>query len=1481
MTNSSDDFELDLPPPESSSEDFELDLPPPEPSLVLNLLKKNIGEIKPKKPFQEPEPEPEKEPAIQTEKQELQPPGKAEGKELPPKKRIGFLRLTLNFVGLIILLIAAAGILIELYLPREEVRILAQKQLTKTLNTPVSIGRLNFSFLRGLELSEFNVGKGGSIFYAKSVVLDYDLTKLLQGKFILNEAAIDYPDIKLISQNGIWNFQPLLDLGKTPKKQAPPSKGSAGLPPIPIAAVLNELRVKNLRLLLNQDNDLVAKLNGLSVKATGNFNLDEIRADLSISIDAPKDQPNLEFRQFSSETEVKTNLSTAITLSAKNLWQFVLGGHVNISDNSVKVKKTLPYPNIETDFRASVNLRNESAQLEHFLLQIGDNNQIAMNAVVARFKTNPIFQTVLTSANIDLSEITNIIKPLAVIPAIDLRGKFGVKELRVIGELSNNQLKTAEIPNGAISLKNVALNYPELEANVENLSADVDLSNIRLENLIPRSTKANINLKLTSANFKNFSAENLNQNIEFIGAEPGLTNNEATFKTSLKSAQMDHPEFGMIKTNFSAEGSAKGNFAKGNFDSLYFQFASGPLKKLTLKGKAFEFGKKSFRLSQFSKINLKQVKSFLPETLWKKIGFSKLDGTVTETLKVEGKLNENFFPQKTNASVNIEANKVKVDVPNASINNLNLKTALKASLTNNQKVTIPAITVDLNIDNTLVPGQAVVGPIKTKSIIKIGKSIPISGDYGMIPIAYEANVGLDSAALLAPNANLSDLKLTANVKADLYPKEQNARNISLDGLINANQISALNQIGANGFNIKLSADVGDKTLENTQTSITAKILSPSYKINKDFFIALEEVQLKAESRQNLKKGDVVIQTVQLSLPSLLKIGAQGNLNDWGKSFDLKVRMPKANLGSIWQKAPESVKTQAKNLNVKGFASLNLEAKGNALTPDNLKKFKLPLELSGRFGIQNATVSLPKLLAKNLNTSTLINYKDKEGQAAIKIAVDEFKNQDLQTSGKLALNLNLSGDIPKVEAAKNLEIPLKLGAKVSIQNVSVQMPKKDIKIEGLNHNLNANYENGNAKILGKISIAKLLIKGVLGDQALNPNFRFNYALQNWNQLSLLKQTVNIPALGVQASSTGKIEGFKQFLNKSLKPTPANLTKAIDASLKINAGLNASSVPSLVKEIKTTGGLNFNFQLNQIAGKQIEAGGNLGFDGFNLIMAPKIKLQEVNGKIIFSKKLLLNKNDFTLIQRPSITAAQKGYFSNLREFSPFKDIFTIKSLRFDKYRANNIGVDLFYKDNQLRVEKFLLDVFSGGVAGNLFLEQTAQGPALKFFTEFAELSFEYLTGQKLNAPKEQTEIYGSVGLGLKINNESESVGIEEIEAKIAITQIGEEALDRILLFLDPEESKPPIVSTRSKLKLATPHQLFLVLENGNLSVDIQLKDKILGNIIQAPGLKRISVSSLKQFKQITEVLKKLSNLKNALQYLAAQGVYFDSEGKVKLF
>ena len=63
--------------------------------------------------------------------------------------------------------------------------------------------------------------------------------------------------------------------------------------------------------------------------------------------------------------------------------------------------------------------------------------------------------------------------------------------------------------------------------------------------------------------------------------------------------------------------------------------------------------------------------------------------------------------------------------------------------------------------------------------------------------------------------------------------------------------------------------------------------------------------------------------------------------------------------------------------------------------------------------------------------------------------------------------------------------------------------------------------------------------------------------------------------------------------------------------------------------------------------------------------------------------------------------------------------------------------------------------------------------------------------------------------------ESVSLNKLLLKKEITKIGTKTLDRLLLFIDPEESKPAIVNTRAKLKFATPHRLLIYLEHGNLS------------------------------------------------------------------
>ena len=129
-------------------------------------------------------------------------------------------------------------------------------------------------------------------------------------------------------------------------------------------------------------------------------------------------------------------------------------------------------------------------------------------------------------------------------------------------------------------------------------------------------------------------------------------------------------------------------------------------------------------------------------------------------------------------------------------------------------------------------------------------------------------------------------------------------------------------------------------------------------------------------------------------------------------------------------------------------------------------------------------------------------------------------------------------------------------------------------------------------------------------------------------------------------------------------------------------------------------------------------------------------------------------------------------------------------------------------------------------------------------------------------------------MEIAVETTEVSLDKLLLKIAITRIGTKTLDRLLLSIDPEESKPAIVDTRAKLKLATPHRVLISLDHGNLDVEVWLKNDLLG-IIKAPELKRIPVARLKQFTTINPQLQSLQQVLQILKMIAAKGIAFENE------
>lgn len=416
---------------------------------------------------------------------------------------------------------------------------------------------------------------------------------------------------------------------------------------------------------------------------------------------------------------------------------------------------------------------------------------------------------------------------------------------------------------------------------------------------------------------------------------------------------------------------------------------------------------------------------------------------------------------------------------------------------------------------------------------------------------------------------------------------------------------------------------------------------------------------------------------------------------------------------------------------------------------------------------------------------------------------------------------------------------------------------------MNIDTRMNIKNGSAVLSGNTT-GKIQGMDFFEKLPLHPEFKFNYRLENLNTLVLNRHKLYLKNRGIRHTLKGKVDGLNYLLKGSLDPE--KLLKNLSISLKNENNLNIAPAmkDEALGDIKSTGALSSQFEIHQSAGKSIDLKGRIGFDQLNVQILTGLALRNLTGNFPFSKSLSLDPNK---IFNKSASPAQKRFLKQLRSFSRYKNNIQAESLEVAGQKISNIGMDIVFKDNQLAADKFIFDVLGGTVGGHFSYTQTEKGPTLKFSTEFTQIDSSQLlpTNKEINI---DSKVDGNIEIAL------ETVSLDKLLLKVAITKIGTKTLDRLLLFIDPEESKPAIADTRAKLKLTAPHHVLISLDHGNLDVEVWLKNELLG-IFKAPELKRIPVAGLKQFTTINEQLQSLQEMLQILKMVAAKGIAFENE------
>ena len=136
--------------------------------------------------------------------------------------------------------------------------------------------------------------------------------------------------------------------------------------------------------------------------------------------------------------------------------------------------------------------------------------------------------------------------------------------------------------------------------------------------------------------------------------------------------------------------------------------------------------------------------------------------------------------------------------------------------------------------------------------------------------------------------------------------------------------------------------------------------------------------------------------------------------------------------------------------------------------------------------------------------------------------------------------------------------------------------------------------------------------------------------------------------------------------------------------------------------------------------------------------------------------------------------------------------------------------------------------------------------------------------------------TTGLTVFFNPETGALDLSRTELDLYITHIGKEALDRLLVYLDPEGSRPALVGARAQVRLALPGRVTLQLKRGMMNLEILFSQGLFSKF----SLQRIPVGKIKMVKELTKGVPNWDTIVQSMTLIGSETYGIDDKGNILL-
>ena len=475
-------------------------------------------------------------------------------------------------------------------------------------------------------------------------------------------------------------------------------------------------------------------------------------------------------------------------------------------------------------------------------------------------------------------------------------------------------------------------------------------------------------------------------------------------------------------------------------------------------------------------------------------------------------------------------------------------------------------------------------------------------------------------------------------------------------------------------------------------------------------------------------------------------------------------------------------------------------------------------------------------------------------------------QGFEPSGEIEVSLTASGRIPQKKDVELLDLPLSINTRVHASSVSGVFAQ---------HRVN----NATARVSfdfspGALPLAEIQTDVTIDDIRLAPGFPLNrlsqssanldLSVRNFNEVDIRK--MGLATRGAGVSIKGKIAGIRELLEARL-----NMSRVVGnlfANLQAQVQVTLDEFQEILRGVGLVGSGKAQVGLSVLKKEQgmiavrVKAGGQ-GLD----VSRDDMRVDNMNGYLGIRKRL--DWADET--RKGSHVFNPTDVLAQLRSVGEKSQRISIDLLDLGFVTIRNFSTYIGFERNAFTIQNLAMNVLGGGIGGNLVVT-TGKAFGLSGGFEAARLDLNNLLDERLKIVGDSL-VDSTIGLSVFFDETTGALDLSRTELNLFITHIGSKALDRVLVFLDPDGSNPTLVNARTQVKLANPSRVRIQLARGMMSLEILFSE----GLVPPFRMNRIPVGKLKNFQAVTEAIPNWPEIRDMMLLLGSKTYGVNEKGQ----